>query len=36
MATAARAALVGGLIYLFLVGVSSLEQGIKVMGQDTQ
>lgn len=25
-----------GLIYLFLVGVSSLETGIKIMGQDTQ
>ena len=36
MPTAVRAMLVGGLIYLFLVGVSSLEQGIKVMGQDTQ
>ena len=36
MPTAVRAVLVGGLIYLFLVGVSSLEQGIKVMGQDTQ
>ena len=36
MPTAVRALLVGGLIYLFLVGVSALEQGIKVMGQDTQ
>ena len=36
MPTAVRAVLVGGLIYLFLVGVSALEQGIKVMGQDTQ
>lgn len=25
-----------GLIYVFLVGVSSLEAGIKIMGQDTQ
>lgn len=25
-----------GLIYIFLVGVSSLEGGIKVMGADTQ
>jgi solute carrier family 34 (sodium-dependent phosphate cotransporter) len=31
-----RAALVVGLIYFFLVGVSSLEAGIKVMGADTQ
>lgn len=31
-----RAALVVGLIYVFLVGVSSLENGIKVMGADTQ
>ena len=29
-------ALVVGLIYLFLVGVSSLENGIKIMGEDTQ
>ncbi len=32
----ARAALVVGLIYIFLVGVSSLETGIKIMGEDTQ
>ena len=32
----ARAALVVFLIYIFLVGVSSLEAGIKVMGADTQ
>jgi sodium-dependent phosphate cotransporter len=32
----ARAALVVALIYLFLVGVSSLEAGIKIMGEDTQ
>ncbi|MGI9600398.1 MAG: Na/Pi symporter [Acidimicrobiales bacterium] len=32
----ARAVLVVGLIYLFLVGVSSLEAGIKTMGADTQ
>lgn len=31
-----RAVLVVGLIYLFLVGVSSLEGGIKVMGAETQ
>lgn len=31
-----RAALVVGLIYVFLVGVSSLESGIKIMGEDTQ
>ncbi|MEM7092317.1 MAG: Na/Pi symporter [Actinomycetota bacterium] len=31
-----RSALVLGLIYIFLVGVSSLEAGIKIMGQDTQ
>ncbi len=31
-----RSALVLALIYLFLVGVSSLETGIKIMGQDTQ
>lgn len=36
MPTPARAALVLGLIYVFLVGVSSLENGIKVMGQDVQ
>ena len=32
----ARAVLVVGFIYLFLVGVSSLEAGIKAMGADTQ
>ncbi len=32
----ARSALVVGLIYIFLVGVSSLEAGIKIMGADTQ
>jgi sodium-dependent phosphate cotransporter len=31
-----RAFLVIGLIYVFLVGVSSLEAGIKIMGEDTQ
>ncbi len=31
-----RSAVVVGLIYVFLVGVSSLETGIKVMGADTQ
>ena len=36
MPTGARAALVVGLIYIFLVGVSSLEAGIKIMGADTQ
>jgi len=34
--TAARAVLVVALIYIFLVGVSMLESGIKVMGADTQ
>jgi len=34
--TPVRALLVGGLIYLFLVGVSALENGIKIMGADTQ
>jgi sodium-dependent phosphate cotransporter len=34
--TPARAALVVALIYIFLVGVSMLESGIKVMGADTQ
>ncbi len=34
--TPIRALLVGGLIYLFLVGVSSLEKGINIMGADTQ
>ena len=32
----ARAALVGCLIYVFLVGVSSLESGIKLLGADVQ
>ncbi len=32
----ARAALVLGLIYIFLVGVSSLEAGIRLLGEDTQ
>jgi sodium-dependent phosphate cotransporter len=36
MPTWARAILVGGLIYAFLVGVSALEAGVKFMGQDTQ
>ncbi len=36
MPTPIRASLVFGLIYTFLVGVSSLESGIKVMGADTQ
>ena len=31
-----RLALVFGLIYIFLVGVSSLETGIKLLGEDTQ
>lgn len=31
-----RAVLVVGFIYVFLVGVSSLETGIKIMGEDTQ
>lgn len=31
-----RSALVVALIYVFLVGVSSLEAGIKIMGEDTQ
>lgn len=31
-----RSAVVFGLIYFFLVGVSSLESGIKIMGADTQ
>lgn len=34
--TPLRAAVVVSLIYVFLVGVSSLEGGIKVMGADTQ
>ncbi len=36
MPTVLRATVVVGLIYIFLVGVSSLEAGIKVMGADTQ
>ena len=32
----ARVALVLGLVYVFLVGVSSLETGIKLLGADTQ
>jgi hypothetical protein len=36
MPTPARAGLVIAFIYLFLVGVSSLETGIKMMGADTQ
>ena len=31
-----RAIMVGGLIYFFLVGVSALEAGVKLLGQDTQ
>jgi len=31
-----RSAVVFGLIYVFLVGVSALEKGIKIMGEDTQ
>lgn len=31
-----RSVVVVGLIYFFLIGVSSLESGIKIMGQDTQ
>jgi solute carrier family 34 (sodium-dependent phosphate cotransporter) len=34
--TPVRALLVVGLIYLFLIGVSALEQGIKLMGEDIQ
>lgn len=34
--TPLRSAFVVGLIYFFLVGVSSLEAGIKIMGEDTQ
>ncbi len=34
--TPVRAAAVLAFIYIFLVGVSSLESGIKIMGQDTQ
>jgi sodium-dependent phosphate cotransporter len=33
---AVRAALVVGLIYVFLIGVSSLEAGISLLGEDTQ
>jgi sodium-dependent phosphate cotransporter len=36
MSTWMRSALVFGLIYTFLVGVSTLETGIKIMGEDTQ
>jgi solute carrier family 34 (sodium-dependent phosphate cotransporter) len=36
MSTWMRSALVFGLIYTFLVGVSALEKGIKIMGEDTQ
>ena len=36
MAPLVRAGLVVGLIYVFLVGVSSLESGIKLLGADTQ
>ena len=36
MPPVARAALVLGLIYVFLVGVSSLESGIKLLGADVQ
>tara|TARA_B110000305_G_scaffold125695_1_gene140725 strand:+ start:2841 stop:3983 length:1143 start_codon:yes stop_codon:yes gene_type:complete len=36
MPTWMRSALVFGLIYTFLVGVSALEKGIKIMGEDTQ
>lgn len=36
LTTRRRAVLVGALIYAFLVGVSSLENGIKVLGADTQ
>ena len=36
LSTPVRAFLVVGLIYLFLVGVSALEQGIKLMGEDIQ
>ncbi len=34
--TLLRSAIVVSLIYFFLVGVSSLEAGIKIMGEDTQ
>jgi sodium-dependent phosphate cotransporter len=36
MPTWLRSVLVFGLIYSFLVGVSALEKGIKIMGEDTQ
>ena len=36
MPTWLRSILVFGLIYTFLVGVSALEKGIKIMGEDTQ
>ncbi len=36
MPGAVRGALVVALIYVFLVGVSSLEAGVKIMGADTQ
>jgi sodium-dependent phosphate cotransporter len=36
MPTWLRSIVVFGLIYTFLVGVSALEQGIKIMGEDTQ
>jgi sodium-dependent phosphate cotransporter len=36
MPTWMRSVLVFGLIYSFLVGVSALERGIKIMGEDTQ
>ena len=36
MPTPVRGALVVATIYVFLVGVSSLETGIKIMGEDTQ
>lgn len=36
MPTWLRSLLVFGLIYTFLVGVSALEKGIKIMGEDTQ
>lgn len=36
MPTAVRGVLVAAFIYLFLIGVSALEEGISVMGADTQ
>ena len=36
MPTWFRSVLVFSLIYTFLVGVSALEKGIKIMGEDTQ